>query len=359
MDSKIIKKLLTYAKQHEILDLTITKKDGFHVLNGEVGLIKHQLKLPAKLETELSEAYRHLLQLAPNDLVSGVYFKDKDSSFKISIVPSPEGEKIIINTVAKTKKVLTLTHLGLGRDERKTIENFLKRRRGLIVIGADDNQGKTTTLYSLLQKIDKINRIGYLLEKNSELEIDEINKIISTGDQRITDLHRVLKSDSDFIAIDDASDDLLNESLIAASTGRLLMVSVKTDTAAALVDQIRKIRQSEDLPILIIFQRLLIKNCPHCLKAYLVNESEELITKYWPSNKKYKPKHFFTSTGCKKCNHIGTNGQIASFNLIEFNKKEINVLSTLASDVLQKAANGLISVSKFISEHKSESVKKL
>lgn len=359
MNSKIIKKILAYAKQHEILDLTITHKDGNHVLNGESGFIKHQIKLPAKFEAELGLTYRRLLSLAPTDLVSGAYFKDKDSAFKISIIPDAGGEKIIINTIAKTRKVMSLARLGLGRREKKLIENFLRRRRGIVIIGADDNQGKTTTLYSLLQKINKEEKSCYLLEKHSELELDEINKIISAGDKRLVDLHRVLKSDAEIIAIDDATNDLTEEALLAAHAGRLVIISVKSDSAASLVEKIRKISSEEELPILLIYQKLLIKNCPHCLKAYLVNETEELITKYWPKEKKYKPKHFFTSTGCHKCNHSGANGQIASFHLIEINKKEVNILSTLASDVLQKAANGLISMSKFISESKSASDKKL
>jgi len=359
MDSKIIKKLLAYAKQHEIVDLAITQKNGNHILWGENGLTKHQLKLPAKFEAELGLAYRRLLSLAPSDLVSGVYFKDHDSAFKISIIPDNDGEKIIINTVAKTRRVMSLSRLGLGRNEKKIIENFLRRRRGLIIIGADDNQGKTTTLYSLLQKIDKDKRTCYLLEKHSELELDEINKIISSGEKRITDLNRILKSDSEVIAVDDVDQDLLSESLAAANAGRLVITGIKVDNATSLVDKIRKIALNEEVPILLIYQKLLVKNCPHCLKAYLVNESDELITKYWPKEKKYIPKHFFTSAGCHRCNHSGVNGQIASFNLIEINKKEVNILSSLASDVLQKAANGLISMSKFIAEHKSVSDKKL
>jgi type II secretory ATPase GspE/PulE/Tfp pilus assembly ATPase PilB-like protein len=359
MESKIIKKVLAYAKQNEIIDLTITKKDGNHLLSGEGGFIKHQIKLPAKFEAELGLAYRRLLSLAPTDLVSGAYFKDKDSAFKISIIPDATGEKIIINTVAKTRKIMPLSHLGLGRNEKKLIETFLKHRRGLIVIGADDNQGKTTTLYSLLQKIDKEKRSCYLLEKHSELELDEINKVVSFGEQQLANLKKILKSDSEVIAIDDADNNLINEAILAANTGRLVIVGIKSDSAASLVEKIRKLSTVNELPILLIYQRLLVKNCPHCLKAYLVNESEELITKYWPQEKKYKPKHFFSSTGCPKCNHSGINGQIASFHLIEMNKKEINILSSLASDVLQKAANGLISMSKFIAEYKSETTKKL
>lgn len=360
MDYKIIKKLSAYIKQHEISDLTLTpQKDGSHFLLGESGLNQHQLKLPAKIETELSKAYKQLLKLAPDDLISGVYFKNQDFSFKISIIPDKYGEKIIINTVAKTRKILSISHLGLGRDERKIVENFLKKRRGLIVIGADDNQGKTTTLYSLLQKIDKKNRSCYLMEKQTELEMDEVNKVISSGAQRTVDVKNILKNDSEVIAIDDADNDLISEAFMAALAGRLVIVSTKSDSALSLVEKIKKLSPAEEFPVLLIYQKLLVKNCPRCLKAYLVNESEELIQKYWPQEKKYKPKRFFSSTGCPKCNHSGTKGQIASFNLIEINKKEVNILSSLASDVLQKAANGLISISKYISDYKSGSEKKL
>lgn len=359
MNSKIIKKLLAYTKQNELLDLTIFQKDGNHVVCGENGIIKHKLKLPARLENELGLAYRKLLTIAPTDLTSIAYFKDQGSTFKISIIPYENGEKVVINTVTKTKRVMPLSRLGLGRNEKKIIENFIKRRRGLIIIGADDNQGKTTTLYSLLQKINKEKRTCYLLEKHSELELDGINKIISNGERRFADLHQIIKSDSEVIAIDDANNELLEEALKIAQEGRLIITSTKISDTLSLVERIKRISSLEKFPILLIHQKLLNKNCPHCLKSYLINESEELITKYWPKDKSYKPKKFFSSIGCQKCNHSGIAGQIASFNLIEINQKEVNILSTLASDVLQKAANGLISISKYITEHKSVLNKKL
>lgn len=359
MNSKIIKKIMDYAKQQEIVDLTIVPKDGYHLLTGENGLSKHQLKLPAKLAGDLSLVYKQLLKIAPDDLVSSTYLKDQDTTFKISIVPELNGEKIIINTITKNRKLFSLSKLGLGREERKIVENFLKKNKGLIVIGADDNEGKTSTLYALLQKINKEVRACYLLEKYNELELPEISKITSSQEKRLLDLQRVLKSDSDVIAIDDADDDLLKEALVAAYSGRLALATCKTTSAANLVDKIQKISRREDLPILLIYQRMFKKNCPHCLKAYLANESTELINNYWPSNKKYRPQKFFSSLGCPKCQHSGNSGEIASFNLIEINKQSVNIISSLASDILQKAANGLISMSKFISESKTEENKKL
>lgn len=359
MDSKIIKKLLAYAKEHEILDLAITQRDGYHILYGENSLAKHKLKLPAKLETELGDAYRRLLALAPNDLISGAYIKDQGLAYRLSIIPDGSGEKIIISAVTKTKKLMPLSHLGLGRNERQLIERFLKKRRGLIIVGSGDNQGKTTTLYSLLEKIDQDKHSCYSLEKYPELKLDGISQVITKPDKRLEGLERILKSDSEVIMIDDADDKLLKEALAASRTGRLVMVGLKTPNLATLLKKVEAVSQAENLPILIIHQQLLAKNCPHCLKACAINESEELIAKYWPADKRYQPKYFFTSQGCAHCNYSGTKGQIASFNLLQFNNKKLDVLSTLAADALQKAANGLISISKYLVQPKPDSSKKL
>lgn len=359
MNSKIIKKLLAYAKQHEIFDLAITKKNGQHVLLATDGLTSHELKIPKSLETDLSADFRNLLSLAPADLVSQAYLKTADSTFNLSIIPEGSSEKIIINIQAKSKKLLTMSHLGLGRNERHKLQSFLLHRRGLIIVASSDNQGKTTTLYSLLQKINKDKRSCYSLEEYPELELEEINKIISHKEKRLSDLAQILKSDSEVIMIDDADDKLLQEAVAAAKTGRLILVGIKSNDASEIIDKVKHLTHNDDLETLIIFQKLIKKNCPHCLKAYVVGETEELITKYWPSEKKYQPKYFFTSQGCPKCKHSGTKGEIAVFNLIRLNNQNIDIISSLASDVLQKAANGLISVSKFIEKHRSTSIKKL
>ena len=359
MKSKIIQKILSYASEHEIFDLAITKKNDHHILWANTALTSHQLKLPAKLETDLGQAFRRLLSLAPDELVSGAYFKTKSSKFNISIIPDGQSEKIIIKIIPNTTKLLSLSHLGLGRNERRVIENFLNRKQGLIIVGAGNGQGKTTTLYSLLQKIDQEKRAGYLLAENQELELDAINYLSCHPANYQNNLERLLKSDSEVIAIDDLPDNLIEETIKAAKTGRLIIVTTHANNISALSEKIKSTSLKEDLPILLIFEKLLMKNCPHCLQAYVVREGEELIEKYWPADKKYKPKYFFTSHGCPKCNHSGTKGQIAAFNLTEINKQEINFFSSLAADVMIKAANGLVSMGKFIAKHRSAKIKKL
>lgn len=352
MDSKIIKKILHYAKDNDIFDFTITQKNGAHFLWGEGNHLTHQLKIPPKLAHELESSYRHLLKIAPNNLISGAYFKNDDAAYHLSIIPDGDGEKIIINTVSKSRKLFSLSQLGLGRNEKKEVANFLKQQQGLVVVASGDNQGKTTTLYALLNSINREKRICYSLESYQELELDEVNTFYGDDQKRLAALDSILKSDSQVIMIDDASDKLLEESLMGAQSGRLMLIGVKDLSATDLVEKIKKLIKDKNFPVLMIYQKLINRNCPHCLKKYLINEASEMIEKYWPTEKKYKPKYFYSSKGCGFCSYSGTKGQIAAYNLIRLDHKQVNFLSLIASDVLQKAADGLISVSKILNKEK-------
>lgn len=354
MNSKIINKILHYAKDNDLSDFTITKNDGSHFLWSENNNQKHQLKLPSRLASELESSYRSLLKIAPNNLVSGAYFKNNETAYHLAIIPNGNNEKIIINTVSKSKKLLSLSQLGLGRDEKKEITIFLKKQRGAIIVASDDNQGKTTTLYALLDKINRQEKICYSLEKYRELALDDINQFYEDDQKRLTTLSTVLKTDSQVIMIDDANDHLLEEGLTGAQSGRLVLLGVKEVGASALVEKIKEITKNKNFPVLMIYQKLINRNCPHCLKKYVIDESSEIIEKYWPIEKKYRPKFLYSSKGCNYCSYSGINGKIAVYNVIILNQKRINFLSLIASDLLQKAANGLVSARKIILKDKKE-----
>jgi type IV pilus assembly protein PilB len=359
MNSKLISKLLNYTRGLGFNDLAITKHDGHHLLWADNGLDKTQLKLPFKLEDDLASAFKRILKIAPDDLVSGAYFKMGNDSFLISIIPQEDGDKIIIKRAVKTLKNLKLSRLGLGRAEKQILEQFLTRRQGLIIVASPDNEGKTTTLYSLLEKINRDEKLCYLLETHSELAISDVNRLTSTGRQRLDDLENVRRHDSEIIVIDDADTALIKGAVDLASQGKLVIISVKANNINQLNEQISSIKQFKSLDALIIFQKLIAKNCPRCLKAYINDETSELIAKYWPRDKKYQPKNFWNSQGCSHCNHSGQKGLIAVFNILSNSDLQTKTISSISNDILQKAASGLISVSKLIQKQKESLSHKL
>ena len=359
MNSKLISKLLNYTKGLDFHDLAITKHQGHHLLWADNGLDKTQIKLPFKLEEDLALAFKRMLNIASDDLVSGTYFKMGNDSFIISIIPQEGGDKIIIKRATKNLKNLKLSRLGLGRTEKKLIEKFLTRRQGLIIIASPDNEGKTTTLYSLLEKTTKDENLSYLLETHSELELDDVNRLTSQGEKRIIDLETVRRHHGEIIAIDDATPALIKGAADLASQGRLVIVSVKANNISQLNEQLADLTKYRDLNSLIIFQKLIAKNCPHCLKAYINDETSELIAKYWPRDKKYQPKNFWHSQGCSSCNHSGQNGLVAAFNILTISDLQAKTVSSISNDILQKAASGLISVGKLIQKQKESLSQKL
>jgi type II secretory ATPase GspE/PulE/Tfp pilus assembly ATPase PilB-like protein len=360
MNSKLISKLLNYTKGLGVNDLAITKHAGHHLLWADNGLDKTQLKLPFKLEEDLALAFKKILNIAPDDLVSGTYFKIGNDSFLISIIPQEDGDKIIIKRASKTLKNLKLSRLGLGRLEKKTIEQFLAHRQGLIIVASPDNEGKTTTLYALLEKIKKTDKLCYLLETHSELAIDDVNRLTSSGSQRLNDLESVRRHDSEIVVIDDANDaNLIKEAANLAHQGKLVIIGIRANNINQLNEQLIGINKRKDLDSLIIFQKLIAKNCPRCLKAYINDETSELIAKYWPKDKKYQPNNFWNSQGCSQCNHSGQNGLIAAFNILHTADFQTKTLSSISNDILQKAASGLISVSKLIQKQKESLSQKL
>lgn len=352
MNSKLISKLLNYAKAYGFSDLSITKHADHHILWADDGLDKTQIKLPLKLERDLATAFKQLLQIAPTDLLSGTYFKADKHSFLISIIPHEEGEKIVIKIVDKSLKNFKLSKIGLERSDRKIIEAFLKRRQGLALIASPANEGKTSTLYALLSTIDTDKRICYLSEENAELEIDGVNKLVGRGARRASDLEKIRQHDSDVIAIDDADEGLLKQAYSIAQQGKMVLVSFKAENLSSLNSELEKIKDGKDIPTLTIFQKLLSKNCPYCLKDYISDEATELIDRYWPSSKNYKPIRFFNARGCRHCNHSGKKGLIAVFSIIKADSGEKESVKTISADILQKAANGLISLNKFLRKQK-------
>lgn len=352
MNSKLISKLLNYAKAYGFSDLAITKHENHHILWADDGLDKTQIKLPLKLESDLATAFKQLLQIAPTDLLSGTYFKTDKHSFLVSIIPHEDGEKIVIKMIDKSLRNFKLSRLGLERNDRQIIEQFLRRRQGLIAIASPANEGKTSTLYALLDKIDTDKKICYLSEENPELEIDGVNKLTGRGARRMDDLEKLRQHDSDVIAIDDADEKLLKQAYSLAQQGKMVLISLPAENLNEFNLELEKIKNGKDLPTLIIFQKLLAKNCPYCLKDYISDEATELINKYWPESKNYKPSRFFNARGCRHCNHSGKKGLIAVFSIIKSHNGQKESIKAISADILQKAANGLISINKFLRKQK-------
>lgn len=273
MSKKIISNIFNYAVQEGVKDMVIEKlpkKISINYLfpDGE----ERAFTLPEKLEEELRATLRQVISLAPDDLTVKKYCKLKNKSgyfnFYLTILPSRNGEKMIVNLVPKENKSLRLKQLGLQSKDVKVLQAAIKHHSGLILIGSPAGQGKGTTLYSLLQELDTIGRSSYFLGDGLEYHLDNINCLTNTKNN----WNRVLNLDSDVIITEIGKEEDLNNTFMAAATGRLILATINANSVWEIMLAVLKLKFPLKLKLdslrLITNQRVVPLERSHLKMAY-------------------------------------------------------------------------------------------
>lgn len=231
MSKKIITKLFNYAAREGAKGLVIEGVPekialNYHFDGGE----ERSFALPKKLEKDLSLALRQILKIAPDELTTKKYCKIEDNNYRLNfyltIIPSQYGEKIIINIIPKSHKLLSLKQLGLSRENLKLLETFIHRRSGLVLISSPHGQGKHMTMYALLQELNNLNRSAYYLGGKLAYKFEGVNNLEANKNN----WRKLLSIDSEIIACEiNTPEDFINASQ-AASTGRLVIAVVAANS---------------------------------------------------------------------------------------------------------------------------------
>jgi type IV pilus assembly protein PilB len=256
MINKTFSSLFNFAKQEKAERIVISGSASghscrCHLPDGEEAIFN----LPKKLENDLAENLRALLKIAPGELASGKYcqLRDKNNNFnfQLSILPDKFGEKIIISIIQEDKKFLSLSQLGWQKDNLEILKSASNSRSGLIVISSPERQGRSTSLQAILNNINHENKNIYFLG-HSEFNTQGINFLENTSEN----WNRVLGHDSDIIAleIEEGDQETLKRALTAASTGRLVIATIKSINALQALYKILK----SDLPLKLILDNLKI-----------------------------------------------------------------------------------------------------
>ena len=271
-----------------------------------------------------------------------------DYNIRVSSQKNIYGEKFVLRLLKKNMTIRGLQELGFPEtdDEAKKIFN---KRNSITVVAAPTGEGKTTTLYSI---IDSLNRPGInitTIEDPVEIRIKGLNQIEIDEKLRFSDsLRTVLRQDPDIILVGEIRDKETAEiAMQAGQTGHYVLSTIHTIDAIEVITRLRKMGISNyDIASTIaniISQRLIRKVCPHCAKKRDFTDSEkEIITKI---NEKYNVKADLTDkftydiVGCDKCNGSGYYDRIAIFEILELNDelKEAIIKDESSLEIKRKA----------------------
>jgi type IV pilus assembly protein PilB len=253
----------------------------------------------------------------------------KEVDFRVSVLPTAFGEKIVLRVLDKDASVVNIDKLGFEAESLIRLKECSVKPHGMILTCGPTGSGKTTTLYSILKYVDSPEKNIVTVEDPVEYQMKGINQVNVKPARGLTfsaSLRSILRQDPDIIMIGEIRDsETLDIAVKSALTGHLVLSSLHTTTAAGSIIRMMNMGIEPFLicssVLAIIAQRLLRRICLHCKEEYVVNDvfTQKIgLTRFVSSKKDIK---VFRGKGCKKCFNSGYAGRVGITEIIIFSLK--------------------------------------
>ncbi len=274
--------------------------------------------------------------------------KGKEMDFRVSVLPTLWGEKIVMRLLDKGNLQLDMTKLGF---DKKPLDDFLwavHQPWGMVLVTGPTGSGKTTTLYSALSELNKIDANICTAEDPVEYNLHGINQVQmhdEIGLNFAMSLRAFLRQDPDIIMVGEIRDFETAEIAVkAALTGHLVLSTLHTNDAPATIFRLLNMGVEPFLITasvnLVLAQRLARKICSDC-KAPLDIDPEILVTIGFSPEQIAKGK-LMKGTGCRTCNGTGYKGRVALYEIMRFtdNLKEMVLQGSPTAELKMAAIKG-------------------
>lgn len=239
----------------------------------------------------------------------------KEVDMRVNLLPLVHGEKIVMRILDKADLAPSLSALGLDKKAYDSLIYAIAQPHGIILVTGPTGSGKTTTLYSCLQNLNKTDVNIVTTEDPVEYQLSGINQVQINEDVGLTfadTLRAILRQDPDIVMIGEIRDqETASIAVKAALTGHLVLSTLHTNDASGAITRLRDMGIEAFLlsssVIMAQAQRLYKKLCPVCKKPGKI--PEELLHLNNIDPKYFKDAQFYQPTGCPKCMNTGFKGR--------------------------------------------------
>ena len=280
-------------------------------------------------------------------------------SFRVSILPVFEGEKIVMRLLDETSKGLTLEKMGLTGESLEKVHQNIKRPNGMILVTGPTGSGKTTTLYTMMDILNTAEVNISTVEDPVEYRMPRVNQTQinpKIGMTFAAALRSLLRQDPDIIMVGEIRDgETMQIAIEAAMTGHLVLSTLHTNSASGTLPRLLDMGAEAFLVAstvnVVIAQRLVRKLCNDCKVAYKLEEKEvknlqesfemtEImeIFKKEPQLKgivnaksTWKNIDFFRPRGCEQCSNEGYHGRQGIYEVLAMNEEIGKLITANAS----------------------------
>ena len=303
----------------------------------------------------------------PQDGRFTVKMKNKDINIRVSTIPSIYGENMVLRLLDTSSTIYSLERLGMNERDRERLESMISRPHGMILSTGPTGSGKSTSLYSILKKINQPDINIITIEDPVEYRIEKIRQVQLNRRAGMTfagGLRSILRQDPDVIMVGEIRDsETANIAVQAALTGHRVLSTLHTNDSPGAITRFIDMGIEPFLVASVMIvsfaQRLVRKVCPSCKSTY--TPSREAL-KFWKLDQ-IKHTNFQQGRGCFNCMHTGYKGRTGIYevliiddlvkNLILTRKsaheitrivKETGNFTTLEENAAEKAVQGITSL---------------
>jgi type IV pilus assembly protein PilB len=293
------------------------------------GVLQEEMTPPLKLKAALTSRIKIMshLDIAERRLPQDGRIKlklgrGKEMDFRVSVLPTLFGEKIVMRLLDKGNLQLDMTKLGLEPAQLAEMKRAIEAPYGMVLVTGPTGSGKTTTLYSALQELNQISDNISTAEDPVEFNLAGINQVQVRDDIGLTfaaALRSFLRQDPDTIMIGEIRDFETAEIAVkAALTGHLVLSTLHTNDAPSTITRLLNMGVEPFLVTasvnLVEAQRLLRKICASC-KQPIPTPKDELRT-LGAKEEEIETASCTRGVGCSVCNGSGYKGRIAMYEVM-------------------------------------------
>ena len=375
---RIVETLLKHAILDGASDIHIEPQEKEVLVRYRIdGILRQAMTLPKTALAGIIARIKVLsnLKLDEHRLPQDGRFKiEKDDykiSFRVSILPVFDGEKVVMRLLDESSQGLTLEKMGMYGEALEAIQREIRKPNGMVLVTGPTGSGKTTTLYTVVDILNSPEVNISTVEDPVEYRMDNINQtqvITKIGMTFASALRALLRQDPDIIMVGEIRDqETLEIAIHAAMTGHLVLSTLHTNSAAGAIPRMVDMGVEPFLIAsttnVVIGQRLVRRVCAECHKKYTLNEKEvETLKKNYDmdaimetmyrigsakSGTRWTDVELSKAEGCSQCNGTGYKGRSGIYEVFEVTEDiEKLITQNATSEALEKKAreNGMVTM---------------
>lgn len=327
---RLVNSFLEYAVTQNVSDIHLEPRESMMAVRMRIdGVLRQVFTVPRSTQNAVIARIKVMgnMNIAerkiPLDGRSNIRIGDRDIDLRISTLPTVYGEKAVIRLLYKSSSLLNTKGIGLTGKNLDKFNALLENSNGVILIVGPTGSGKSSSMYTMIGKLntEEVNLVT--LEDPVEYNFDGVNQVQineKAGMTFASGLRSILRQDPDIVAVGEIRDgETADIAMRAAITGHLVLSTLHTNDAPSTLDRLLDMGVESYLISSalkgIISQRLVRRICTHCRYEYEASSEEQQML-HLPVQQGRK---FYKGKGCPMCFNTGYRGRIAVFEILTLN----------------------------------------